>query len=310
MKIDGNCLVCNSSDVEFKATYRNSHPIYAGMDRVQCKSCGFIFAYPMPPVEKLTEYNARYFDSAHGGQIQKITATAFFSGVARLRVKYITDFLVTRSIKINKILEIGPGPGYFARNWVEKYPETKYYAIETDDTCHNSLKSIGVHLVDVNNNEQVPETMDMVVMAHVLEHISDPQDFLKMTTSNLKKGGVLFIEVPCNDWEHKTFDEPHLLFFDKGPLHYLLNSLGFEQIKVSYHGEEITKLKSKSYLQIKMSALRSKLIQNGVIFPFSFKAKGMEILDSSLERAAVAPFDAHKENELPSWWLRAIAIKK
>jgi hypothetical protein len=35
----------------------------------------------------------------------------------------------------------------------------------------------------------------------------------------------------------------------------------------------------------------------------------MELLTDPLERAAVAPFEAHREKQEPAWWLRAIARK-
>jgi SAM-dependent methyltransferase len=84
----------------------------------------------------------------------------------------------------------------------------------------------------VNLSDVVPT--DLVVMSHVLEHISDPIKFIQIATSGLRQGGALFIEVPCRDWEHKDLDEPHILFFDKRPLQLLLQRAGFNDIEVSY----------------------------------------------------------------------------
>jgi SAM-dependent methyltransferase len=268
-----------------------------------------VFAAPMPQDSAFEEYNASYFASAHGGQPRDPRAMAFFSGIARLRLVHIERYLSNRDIAVSSLLELGPGPGFFARNWLERHPETTYMAIETDTSCHDSLKDVGVHLVEVSAKQEDNMPVDLVVMSHVLEHVSNPIKFLTDATRNLRKDGALFIEVPCRDWEHKPIYEPHLLFFDKGPMHHLLSKLGFDDIQVSYHGQEIYRLRSASVWRSRLMVLRSKLIALGLIAPFARIRPGMEALTDPLERAAVAPFKAHRETQKPAWWLRAVARK-
>ena len=57
-----------------------------------------------------------------------------------------------------------------------------------------------------------------------------------------------------------------------------------------------------------MMFVRERLIKLGFILPFSQNIAGMENL-SSIQRAVLAPFLAHRESEAPAWWLRAVAIK-
>jgi len=267
------------------------------------------FADPMPQDSALEEYNASYFASAHNGQPRNSLAMAFFSGIAHLRIAHIEHYLNSQNITVSSLLEFGPGTGFFARNWLARYPQTSYKACETDTSCHDSLKDVGVHLVEVSAKPEDNMPVDLVVMSHVLEHVSNPIKFLTDATRNLRKGGALFIEVPCRDWEHKPIDEPHLLFFDKGPMQHLLSHLGFEDIQVSYHGQEIERLRSGSRWRPRFMALRSKLIDLGLVAPFARMRPGMEALTDPLERAVLAPFQAHCEMQKPSWWLRAIARK-
>jgi len=268
-----------------------------------------VFADPMPSDSTLAEFNARYFSCAHGGKPQSRTATAFFSGIARLRMAYLEPYLARHEITVSRVLELGPGPGFFARNWLERHPSTIYNAIETDSSCHASLKEIGVRLVDPAERQAKEESFDLIVMSHVLEHVSNPIQFISETTQNLRKGGALFIEVPCRDWEHKSIDEPHLFFFDKEPMNCLLENQGFREIKVSYFGQKIAHLRKASKVRSRITALRSRLIGMGVSAPFGKMRRGMEALTSSLERAVLAPYLAHQESMEPAWWLRALAIK-
>lgn len=303
------CPVCKSDDVEVRGSYRGTHPMFNGMQRAHCGACGMVFATPMPGEKALSEYNASYFATAHGGQPSSALANAFFSGIAHLRMAYLEQYLGKRRIAVSKLLELGPGTGFFARNWLVKHPATNYLAIETDTSCHASLRELGVHLVEGAAMAEENAPVDLVVMSHVLEHVSNPVEFLNDATRNLRSGGVIFIEVPCQDWAHKPIDEPHLLFFEKEPMQRLLRTLGFDNIEVSYHGQEIDRLRSASVLRATWMALRAKLIALGLVAPFSAVRPGMETLVAPLERAAVAPFNAHCESSKPAWWLRAVAQK-
>lgn len=304
------CPVCESNEVDLCSSYRGTHEIFSGLMRAQCRSCGMAFTTPMPGEKALFEYNARYFATAHGGTPTSTVALAFFSGIARLRVAYLERYLSAQRVAVSRLLEFGPGLGFFAASWLERHPKTTYMARETDTSCHATLKKLGVQLVGAVSSSEVAAPVDLVVMSHVLEHVAAPRAFLEHATRNLRKGGVLFVEVPCLDFEHKLIDEPHLLFFDKGPIRHLLKASGFVDIEVGYYGQEIRGMRSNSILQRPWMVLRARLIGLGLIAPFAWKRSGMEALTSRLERAAIAPFKAHCESTKPAWWLRAVARKQ
>ena len=300
------CPACKVADIDNIRPYRNSHAIYAKMDLVKCNSCALVFSTPMPSDDSLENYNASYFDTAHGGLQQSSVALAFFRGIAKVRALHLKKFLLKNKTNAERILEIGPGHGFFAENWMKSNPGTKYYGAETDTSCHNFLKELGVELVQTGEN--LPET-DVVVLSHVLEHVSRPFEFLTEVTKNLRPGGVLFIEVPCQDWKHKSVDEPHLLFFEKQSMTSLLKKLSFSGIGVRYHGREITSLQGDSIFSNKLSAVRTKLLNMGIVAPFAKYEAGLDEVLSPLEMASINPFKPHVESVNPSWWLRAVAIK-
>jgi len=267
------------------------------------------FATPMPDDKLLSEYNASYFESAHGGTTTNVVALAFFSAIARLRQAYLETYLNSHQLAVSTVLEFGPGPGFFANAWFARYPGTTYMAQETDISCHAGLNKMGVQLINESSVIENTLSVDLVVISHVLEHVTAPKKFIKDATRNLRNGGVIFIEVPCLDYKHKPIDEPHLLFFDKKSMQHLLIAAGFDNIEFAYFGQAIDQLKSTSALKVKWMALRSRLIRVGVVWPFAWKRVGMETLQNPLERAAVAPFMAHIESPKPAWWLRAVAQK-
>ena len=299
------CPVCASNSTSTVAPFRYQNPVFAECARAVCANCGMMFASPMPTTAALAAYNASYFSTAHGGQATSRLVLAFSSGIARLRLAFVKSFLDRHQIAVDRVLELGPGPGFFARGWLEQSPRSIYSVVETDSSCHGSLQALGARLVGAS--DVVPA--DLVVMSHVLEHVSDPVAFVRAATRGLRQGGALFIEVPCRDWEHKALDEPHVLFFDKKPMQQLLTELGFGNIELSYYGRAVSELRSQSWLHAKLMAIRGTLISWGVVAPFSRSAAGLESLNSPLERAMVAPFCAHRESAEPAWWLRAVARK-
>lgn len=260
----------------------------------------------MPSAEMLSTYNADYFSEAHGGRPTNRSAVAFFSGVARIRRAFVTRYLKRHGVVAKQVLEVGPGPGFFAGSWLQAEPQTGYSAVETDESCHPLLAELGVRLVSFADAESV----DLVVMSHVVEHVPDPAGFVREATRALRPGGALFIEVPCQDWAHKALDEPHILFFDKIPMRRLLDDLGFTDIEIAYYGQTIAQLKTESEFHSILKRARAKLISWGVVAPFAAARTGMEALADPLERAVVAPCKAHVESSEPAWWLRAVARKR
>lgn len=271
--------------------------------------CGLQYADPMPSGEDLEHYNLSYFHNAHGGMATSPDEDAFFSAMAALRLAHVSDYVRDHAASITDVLEVGPGAGHFASHWLRSHPLSVYHAVETDTTCHAALAQLGVRLVEPDGGAALP-TFDLVVLSHVLEHVSDPKEFLHSILEGLRPGGVIFIEVPCNDWQHKALDEPHLLFFDKKPMATLLESLGLRDMQLSYHGRLISDLQADRPLRALAQKVRSRLIRNGVVFPFSRRRPGMTSLSKPLERAVIHPTQAHLEQDKPAWWLRALATKK
>ena len=299
------CPVCQSIEIKLVAPYRCQSAVFKNTSIAECTSCGMVFATPMPPWTILEAYNADYFSRAHGGVATDMIAVAFFNAISKLRINYLMKYIDKLGISIGNVLEFGPGPGYFAKNWLNSSLGTSYFAIETDKSCHEALRKIGVNLI----KSEVDIPVDLIVLSHVLEHVSNPIDFINNAFLNLKSGGVIFIEVPCQDWVHKDIDEPHVLFFEKKSMQKLLADQGFVDIELGYFGQPISDLKNFSVFQKFWRLLRIKLIKIGLVPLFSNPRIGMECLNDPLERAVVAPFFAHQESKEPAWWLRVLARK-
>jgi hypothetical protein len=74
-------------------------------------------------------------------------------------------------------------------------------------------------------------------MAHVLEHIPDPIEYLQTLKKRyFSKAGFLLIEVP-NIYCHDSFEVAHMVSFSPHTLSQTLGKAGFSMIRIRTHGE-------------------------------------------------------------------------
>jgi len=304
------CPVCSSIKTERIRSYRNYSKTFEKMFLIKCKLCLVHFSNPMPKENLLKNYNENYHISAHGRKkgVSKIDSVskAFFEGIAKIRLDYLKNYLKKEKLSKNyKVLEVGPGPGNFLKEMKNNFPDLDYYAIETDLGCHESLINLGVKLISISEIKNLNSYFDFIIISHVIEHLPNPNYFLNKIKFSLKKNGLIFIEVPCKDYLFKSFDEPHLLFFDKKSIKKLTKD--FKLVKISYHGKLISEIGSFKDL------IFSKLIRrmNSLRIPYYTKENKelKRILKNNFLVNVMFPHQAHIENENPSWWLRVI-IKK
>lgn len=303
------CPLCESQDCNSVAPYRGHSALFQERSLLLCSACSLVFTDPMPTENELLEYNRAYFSNAHDGLPANAEAHAFFAGIARLRLCHIRNFLSTRGIVATSVLEIGPGLGYLCAHYRSHFPEVDYAVVETDRSCHARLAGVGARVFErLGQLDAAKEHFELLVLSHALEHMANPMAFMQSALLLLKVGGVLFIEVPCRDYEFKPEMEPHLLFFDKLSMRQLLTRLDLIDLQLTYHGKEIERLKAEAGFWAKVLRRGRRVLNR--LQPASRSVVSIEGIDNPAESAAVASYEAHLIKERPSWWLRALARKQ
>jgi len=282
--------------------------IFKNINIVECKICKLKQCYPMPHLKDLIHYNQKYFQLAHGAKkIDKIS-NSFLNAISLCRIQYINNYVTVNNIKINSVLEIGPGNGYLAKNLIKKIKIITYDAIETDNSLYENLKTIGLKVFDKfeslkNNN------YDLIVASHVLEHIDNPDNFLQNIRKKLSKNGIVFFEVPCLDYLYKKRHEPHLFFYEKKTLQNIIEKNSFNLNSIDYYGLSIRKsinapfFKSFKYL---ITNLFLKLNLPQIPFFFRKNKTDYDFLDN-YDSIMGNLFEMNYKKDHPAWWLRAIA---
>ncbi len=144
------------------------------------------------------------------------------------------------------ILEIGTGPGVLARGLVRA--GAAYSGVEPSKLCFSHMEAHYPELKGLVSNSYFrpdmfqPESFDVLVMTDTLEHIAGPLEFLRSALPAVKKGGLVYLEVPS-----ETFIRPkgllrsafglyngyptnpeHANMFTKRTLFLLLKNAGLE----------------------------------------------------------------------------------
>lgn len=212
----GICCLCHYDKNELiSKTVRDSktHRVF------KCKKCKHIQLFPIP---SLTEEKNFYDNNLQDKNIN------FFGGIKENRIKSLEDtlrrveFIKKQIPKNGKILEIGSGHGFFLEQ-MEKL-NYKITGIEISSEKRKMAKRITnakILSIDLINHEIDIKNFDMIVMFHVLEHLSKPSEFLKKISLLLKSKGKIILEVPnSNDFQLSINPDYKKFYWQRAHLHY------------------------------------------------------------------------------------------
>lgn len=154
---------------------------------VQCRGCGLIFPNPMPVPGQLAEHYAnseKYF--AEHSLEGKIAAS-----------QWVLDSIEELGARRGRLLDIGPGRGEMLlaatlRGWtaIGLEPATEF--------ARFARQYSGSEIVEAKLEDRPfeRESLDVVTLGAVLEHVFNPVELLTEINRVLRPGGMLWLDVP------------------------------------------------------------------------------------------------------------------
>jgi 2-polyprenyl-3-methyl-5-hydroxy-6-metoxy-1,4-benzoquinol methylase len=177
------CLMCGGRDhsVAF---------VEAGIDILQCKSCGHVFSsYRADP----------HFTGYWGAEVAPGEHYYWSKARALMHRDFFKRFIVGRS---GRLLDMGSGLGFFVKA-MEPYRDWEAYGCEISPAAvrhareHLGLKNV---ICSPLQDADLPRaSFDIITLWDVLDHILRPDPMLSHCNALLKSGGIIFIRTPNID---------------------------------------------------------------------------------------------------------------
>jgi len=227
-----NCPLCSSDQ---NALFdRRAFQELTVINRL-CNSCGLVFQSP-----RMSNQELRIFYESEYRQMHQTSEgpTRKDLIVQQARAQVLLDFTSQHLNKVTNHLDIGCSSGLLLDKFRQKYDSNpigiepgeayRIYAKELDITVYESREELVSHHTG---------RFDLISMAHVLEHIAEPVNYLReLRRDLLTQDGALLIEVP-NLYAHDCFEVAHLVSFSPHTLKQTLNKAGFNLIVRRLHGQ-------------------------------------------------------------------------
>ena len=67
---------------------------------------------------------------------------------------HFSNIWTNENLEVSSVLEIGPGQGYFMREFKNWMPNLNYYVVESDPSVHDDLKRQGAAVIDASISRQ------------------------------------------------------------------------------------------------------------------------------------------------------------
>lgn len=220
-----HCIICGGNELILLSSNMRPGP---QLNTVVCKTCSLVFTNPVPSEDVYYSFYTNdyehYYGKSTASKPQSVKAPAVFSILER--------FI---ELKSSHYLEIGPGRGLTLFHAHKLFKHAK--GVEPSIDFVNTLVT-KYNLNVVNNTFEgfmagPKDTVDVVGMFHVLEHIYDPYKGLMSIREILRDNGLVVIEVPNILKPFRHLDTyflrfVHLYNFSPASLKQLLTKCGFD----------------------------------------------------------------------------------
>lgn len=290
---EARCIICQKNNTE--KLFENSdrlHHIKGVFKLYRCKMCGLVFLSPIPKnISKFYPEEYAPYNMAKSNLFEKLFCSVVSSARYYKKDKNVFDKFASKIYEkiynpvlntyTGRVLDIGCGDGE-TLNRLRKYGYYTYGIDFSKKAVDFAVKQYRLRNLKVGNFEKsnYPNNFfDVIILNHVIEHLSDPRKTIKKINMILKPGGLLLITTPNKTsfnaivfrqyWFH--LDSPrHLCLYDKNLISSLLKQSGnFKVKKINYCPTSYSLLKSWEYYKNKQFPLYLGLFLNKALLPFS-----------------------------------------
>lgn len=230
------CSICTKKTVSI---YReNVKSVYSNKsyDVLHCNNCDHFFTDPTFSQADLDDiYTNRYSYDAH----------SLIENEKRMRAKKYADYIAKLS-DVSSVLEVGCMHGLLLIELKMKGLDVAGVELDPEAVKHCTELGLDVTQSSIEDNlKQAGNKHDVIVMSHVIEHISDPKKQLSGLRKRMSDNGKLVLITPNSQAKtRKLFGRywgywqvpVHINHFNAKSMKKLLKESGFKPISYRYYG--------------------------------------------------------------------------
>lgn len=218
------CPLCGES-VSSSRLFATVH----GLDYRSCARCSMVFLNPRPTQQALAAY---YNDS------YVYDRNVYQESVERQK-SWLLGLFERFCKPPGRLLEVGCSYGYFLGAARERGWKTEGIEI-SGKAASFAAQTLGIPVIEQtlsNAREHISSSFDVVVAWHVIEHLTDPREFVEGIRGLLRPGGIVAIRTPNLTsvvaklagprWEWLSPPD-HLHMFSPRTLSALLRTCGYQ----------------------------------------------------------------------------------
>jgi len=212
-----HCAVCLGQDFQPVSDHdRHGKPL----STVLCRGCGLVFTHPRPTPDEIRNFYRDSYRVVYKQAHQPSARHTYRAGrVALERLAYLRPLLHPGC----RVLDLGAGGGELL--YMLKGLGQEVSGIEPNEgygQFASEVLGLPVQVGEYQTAVVEPGSQDVVTAFHVVEHLEEPVEAMKILAGWLKPGGRLFIEVPnlmstCQ-WPASRFHLAHLYHFSPATL--------------------------------------------------------------------------------------------
>lgn len=192
-----SCPLCNGNNIKKIGIPKKSREVISFIDKeyvvVKCIDCKYYYVSPT------IDFSKEQWQELYGDEYFFPLTDWYFKRRAkdrRIRLDWLRD---AHQGEMRKFLDIGCGEGHLIYDAFKMGLDT--YCVDIYDNRMPAAKNekIHFHLGDLLSASYPDNFFDCVYMDSVLEHLLDPQKYIREINRILKTGGVAYFGVPNED---------------------------------------------------------------------------------------------------------------
>ncbi len=233
------CVICGEKK------WRNKFNRLA-TEFVECTNCGLIRTEPIPSFEQISDHYNKKFVTGNYELLQRYDSD--YETIYRQFLKFTTFY--SRNPQGQRLLDIGCFTGQFLD--VAKHAGFLTHGVEYQSEAAriaNEKHDGRVHCGQIESYYEAPsKSFDVVTLFGVIEHLTEPDNTVRIIAKLIKQGGIFIIQTPntasfparlLGKWWPAYAPVEHIHYFSPRNIKILLERHSFRVVKLVTHWKKL-----------------------------------------------------------------------